>query len=300
MKHQECKFGCTCTKHHPQLNPGINLVAKARPFNATKGAGKGVPAFQQQAPVAAAGNFPRRPNSTPCAFFLKTGSCKFGDTCKFDHPGAAAQPAPPRFNATFNTTNPIAARIQNPQHTRGATADDGIHPIRPGQQLCSYYAKTGECKFGSTCKWDHSSGPAGNVGRQAEFSGEAEGVNSLGYPLRPGAAPCAFFAKTGNCSYGGSCKWDHPEEFCQPGGQSAQAAAPGKPRQALATPHGTPQSTGLPTRPGVQACVFYLKMGTCSFGATCKWDHPLGQGASGGADSGPQRTNGFTARATPY
>jgi hypothetical protein len=118
--------------------------------------------------------------------------------------------------------------------------------------------------------------------------------------LRPGAAPCAFFAKTGNCSYGGSCKWDHPEEFCQPGGQSAQAAAPGKPRQAVATPHGPPQSTGLPTRPGVQACVFYLKMGTCSFGATCKWDHPLGQGASGGADSGPQRTNGFTARATPY
>ncbi len=29
---------------------------------------------------------PIRPGEPDCAFFLKTGTCKFGETCKFNHP----------------------------------------------------------------------------------------------------------------------------------------------------------------------------------------------------------------------
>ena len=32
------------------------------------------------------GDHPSRPGEAPCSFFIKTGSCKFGATCKFDHP----------------------------------------------------------------------------------------------------------------------------------------------------------------------------------------------------------------------
>merc|ERR1719436_2229191 len=32
---------------------------------------------------------PIRPNQLPCAFYLRTGTCRFGSTCKFDHPEGA-------------------------------------------------------------------------------------------------------------------------------------------------------------------------------------------------------------------
>jgi hypothetical protein len=50
----------------------------------------------------------------PCAFFLKTGSCAYGDRCKFDHPYGQA----PRV--AFNSL--------------------GL-PLRPEEPPCSYYLK---------------------------------------------------------------------------------------------------------------------------------------------------------------
>ena len=29
------------------------------------------------------------------------------------------------------------------------------YPVRPGQPDCSFYMKTGQCKFSSTCKYNH-------------------------------------------------------------------------------------------------------------------------------------------------
>ena len=31
-------------------------------------------------------NFPVRPNALDCEFYVKTGKCKYGETCKFNHP----------------------------------------------------------------------------------------------------------------------------------------------------------------------------------------------------------------------
>jgi len=68
-------------------------------------------------------------------------------------------------------------------------------PLRPSVPPCSYYQRTGECKYGRTCKWDHP-----------EVS-----VNSKGYPMRPGDTPCAFYLRTGICKFSNTCKFDHPE-----------------------------------------------------------------------------------------
>ncbi|KAG1346444.1 putative Zinc finger CCCH domain-containing protein 33 [Cocos nucifera] len=40
---------------------------------------------QQNVKLTLAG-FPRREGAVICSFYLKTGTCKFGATCKFDHP----------------------------------------------------------------------------------------------------------------------------------------------------------------------------------------------------------------------
>mmetsp|Transcript_69316 Transcript_69316/g.206415 ORF Transcript_69316/g.206415 Transcript_69316/m.206415 type:complete len:227 (-) Transcript_69316:76-756(-) len=37
------------------------------------------------------------------------------------------------------------------------------------------------------------------------------GFNSKGFPMRPGMPMCSYYTRTGNCAYGVSCKWDHPE-----------------------------------------------------------------------------------------
>lgn len=38
--------------------------------------------------------FPERPDQPECQFYMKTGDCKFGAVCKFNHPKERLIPAP--------------------------------------------------------------------------------------------------------------------------------------------------------------------------------------------------------------
>jgi hypothetical protein len=53
---------------------------------------------------------PQRPGEPDCAFFMKTGKCKYGDTCKFHHPIGGIS---------------------------------SHYPVRPGEPECTFYMKTG-------------------------------------------------------------------------------------------------------------------------------------------------------------
>lgn len=307
-KFQECKFGCTCKNNHPEvskLNKGSlatgqagipHVVPKQRPNvggNQARPQMSSAPApFVQrgqniQIAATPSGPLPSRPGVQACSFYLKSGICKYGANCKWDHPARSGVAAVPMMMQTQMPRPPMAQPA--------GMVDD--HPVRPGVQACAFFLKTGECRFGATCKWDHSKRPAAQSMIKREpamepmITAEPDGVNSKGYPLRDGVSPCSFFQKTGNCSYGPTCKWDHPEEYCSLSeNQSFMETTP-------APAKSTPQSTGLPSRPGLQACLFYMKTGACSFGATCKWDHPIGQG---GSESGPQRNAGLAPRSVPY
>jgi Zinc finger C-x8-C-x5-C-x3-H type (and similar) len=37
----------------------------------------------------------------------------------------------------------------------GEQVDAGSYPERPGEPDCSYYMRTGTCRFGMTCKFNH-------------------------------------------------------------------------------------------------------------------------------------------------
>jgi len=69
---------------------------------------------------------PRKPWMIPCEFYMKTGTCKFGAECRFDHP--------PEHQVTLN--------------------EFGL-PIRPGEPKCSHFERTMTCKYGASCKFDH-------------------------------------------------------------------------------------------------------------------------------------------------
>ena len=71
--------------------------------------------------------FPQRAGKQPCDFYVKTGHCKFGDTCVNDHP---------------------------PQYAVPLTVAMGL-PLRPDQPICTFYIKHNQCKFGPVCRFHH-------------------------------------------------------------------------------------------------------------------------------------------------
>ncbi|KAL6753644.1 transcription factor, partial [Haematococcus lacustris] len=65
-----------------------------------------------------------------CTFFVRTGTCAYGDRCKFLHPTDCP---PPQLNSAG-------------------------YPIRTTDPICAHYLKKGWCAFGITCKF-HVSHP---------------------------------------------------------------------------------------------------------------------------------------------
>jgi hypothetical protein len=63
-------------------------------------------------------------------YFLKTGACKYGPTCKYHHPKDRNGAQPVMFNVI------------------------GL-PMRLGEKPCPYYLRTGTCRFGVACKFHH-------------------------------------------------------------------------------------------------------------------------------------------------
>ncbi len=101
-------------------------------------------------------------------FFTKTGHCKYGDACVFDHP--------PELSVALTSL--------------------GL-PLRPGQPVCTFYLKNSNCKFGPSCKFHHP--PlrtmfAGQALVQAPVPEAAAGVGApvglgVGPVLAPGLVP---------------------------------------------------------------------------------------------------------------
>ncbi|KAJ6697082.1 hypothetical protein OIU85_003446 [Salix viminalis] len=125
-----------------------------------------------------AGPYPERPGEPDCSYYIRTGLCRFGPTCRFNHP--------PNRKLAIATAKMM-----------------GEFPERIGQPECQYYLKTGTCKFGATCKFHHPRDKAGVSGRVS--------LNILGYPLRPGEIECVYYLRTGQCKYGSTCIFHHPQ-----------------------------------------------------------------------------------------
>lgn len=118
------------------------------------------------------GGFPFRPNEPACQYYLKHGTCKFGQTCKFHHPphvlpsgggGGGGGPILPAGAVLMNVSGLPG------QHVLAINDGSGMHgdrvqlsrqvvqllPQRPGEPDCIYFLRNGRCKYGATCKYHH-------------------------------------------------------------------------------------------------------------------------------------------------
>ncbi|WOL10361.1 zinc finger CCCH domain-containing protein 5-like [Canna indica] len=125
--------------------------------------------------------YPERPGEPDCSYYLRTGSCSYGDKCRYNHP---------RDRGTLTGAG------------TGRTGAVEYHE-RVDQPICEHYMKTGSCKFGSACKYQHPKHGAASVRPVL--------LNDYGYPLRPGEKECSYYLKTGNCKFGSTCKFHHPQ-----------------------------------------------------------------------------------------
>ncbi|KAK1279057.1 Zinc finger CCCH domain-containing protein 32 [Acorus gramineus] len=121
--------------------------------------------------------YPERPGEPDCMYYMRTGSCGYGERCRYNHP---------------RDRSAVVGLLRG-----------GEYPERVDQPVCQYYMKTGFCKFGATCKYHHPNqggGPSHPVP-----------LNYYGFPLRPGEKECSYYVKTGQCKFGATCKFHHPQ-----------------------------------------------------------------------------------------
>ena len=148
-----------------------------------------------------------------CRDYLRTGRCKYGASCKYNHPSNVQSGG--GMKAPLDPSEPL-------------------FPVRPNEPMCQYYMKHGTCKFGQACKFNHPpqrNSMQGMINGQTVLMNVAPGMgrnepqlvlNSLpvdasGSPMmlqflpqRPDQPDCIYFLKNGRCKYGTTCRYHHP------------------------------------------------------------------------------------------
>lgn len=177
------------------------------------------------------GPYPERIGERDCSYYMRTGFCRFGVTCKFNHPADRKLAV-------------AAARMK------------GEYPYRVGQPECQYYLKTGTCKFGATCKFHHP--------REKAAIAISAQLNVLGYPLRLNEKECVYYLRTGQCKFASTCKFHHPQP------SSTMVAI----RSSICSPGQSTTSPGQNTYSG--AVTNWSLSRSASFIASPRWPGPSG------------------------
>ncbi|XP_034707471.1 zinc finger CCCH domain-containing protein 67-like [Vitis riparia] len=120
--------------------------------------------------------YPLRPYAQDCPYYIRTGSCKFGLNCKFNHPVTRT------------------AQVDKERENEGEGLSETIE--------CKYYLTGGGCKYGNSCRYSHS--------KETNELATLE-YNFLGLPMRVGEKECPYYMRTGSCGYGANCRFHHPD-----------------------------------------------------------------------------------------
>ncbi|KAI3812705.1 hypothetical protein L1987_17417 [Smallanthus sonchifolius] len=213
VKTGQCKFGVTCKFHHPQPTA---IIPSPPPPQAPLP--ESLPSALYPSPVASSqpyGVF-ARPPLLPGSYFpgpyspllLPPGMVPFPGWNPYQAPvSPAASPstvgAGPFYAVAPHLSPPVppytGSYLSMPS---SSSKKEHSLPERPGEPECQHYLKTGDCKFGSSCRYHHP--PEWTV-PNTNFV-----LSPMGLPLRPGAPLCTHYSQKGVCKFGPACKFDHP------------------------------------------------------------------------------------------
>lgn len=211
LKTGQCKFGITCKFHHPQPAAAAAAAATAT-LPPPASAPQFYPSVQQHhslmpSPPSSSlrpllpGSFMQGPYAPmlltpPGVLPIQAWSHYSAPVSPALSPGAAQQ-----ATSLYGVTQ-LSSTTPGVYPSGGLVQKEESFPERPGEPECQYYLKTGDCKFGTSCKFHH---PRLRVPPTPNCV-----LSSIGLPLRPGVQCCTFYVQNGFCKFGSTCKFDHP------------------------------------------------------------------------------------------
>ncbi|GFZ14027.1 zinc finger C-x8-C-x5-C-x3-H type family protein [Actinidia rufa] len=249
-------------------------------------------------------SYPERPDEPDCIYYLRTGFCGYGARCRFNHPQDRSL-------------------VVGAMRAGGGEFPERVgQPVCQGEKECSYYVKTGQCKFGVTCKFHHPQ-PAGiqvpaplagplpipapasaiypSMHSPAPSSQQYRVVAGNWPVTRPALIPGSYLQGAyspvllppGMVPFSGWNPYQTPvSSVASPSTQSTVGSAPiyGLTQLSPSAPvypgayFPLPDSAGpssssqkehaFPERPGQPECHYYMKTGDCKFGSSCRYHHP--------------------------
>jgi len=141
---------------------------------------------------------PRSGPAGPCYSFQESGSCKFGNQCRYTHgdeptSGSAGGGGAP---SRYNTGDRYSSGPRSFGSSFGGQRSGGAGP-------CYEFRDTGVCKFGDQCRFNHGAASSGGGG------GDGGGDRYESRRERPNGGVCYQFKNAGNCTYGEQCRFSH-------------------------------------------------------------------------------------------
>ncbi|XP_077250631.1 zinc finger CCCH domain-containing protein 67-like isoform X2 [Tasmannia lanceolata] len=249
-------------------------------------------------------NLPQRSDSPDCTFYMRTGTCKYGSNCRFNHP-------------------PMKRNQAGKKKEKGKDEfpERAGQPECKGEKECHYYMRTGSCKFATNCRFHHPDPTSvGGSDTHSEYN------NGVSFPLeehvmsRPSHessservsfpdihrsyVPTMFSPPQGvhpseEWNRGVSEEWNRgvhlseewnrrvhlSEEWnsYQNSYQARMFPSEGNIQPPFASSADSPthrQQTTVdefPERPGQPECQYYMKNGDCKYRSACRFHHPKTQ-----------------------
>ncbi|XWS14042.1 hypothetical protein CRYUN_Cryun36dG0089800 [Craigia yunnanensis] len=225
VKTGQCKFGATCKFHHPAPpavqvpapSPAAQVAPVSTPFPAptfySTVQSPSSPSSQQYGVVMArpplmSGSYVQGPYGSllfsPGMVYVPSWNPYLEPVSPGNQPTIGSSsifgvkplsPSAPAYTGSYQPVSSSIGPISSIQKEQS-------FPERPGQPECQYYMKTGDCKYGSSCRYHH---PSEVISPKADVI-----LSPLGLPLRPGAPPCTHYSQRGVCKFGPACRFDHP------------------------------------------------------------------------------------------
>nr|GEV44980.1 zinc finger CCCH domain-containing protein 43 isoform X1 [Tanacetum cinerariifolium] len=237
---------------------------------------------------------PIQPHAEDCSFFIKTGTCKFGPKCKFNHPVSTKY----MDDCEFINGNGVGSPSKIPSEVK-----------------CKFYS-AGVCKYGQFCRFSHPKSEAekyplelnvlglpkrleSSVVKGESICNHREGLEltDAGYVLHyseatqlnlsvPMITADSFMYMDQNCVLDG-----YQAPACMEMWSSSSPPAANVEIVEDYTEDTPKRQTcilndvGLPIRPGKNACWNLKNLGLCKLGRTCAFDHPKKHSSAYGSTS---------------
>ncbi|XP_048445638.1 myb-like protein X isoform X32 [Pyrus x bretschneideri] len=139
--------------------------------------------------------YPLRPKAGDCLLYLKTGSCKFGSNCKFNHPRGRKNKQVCKHKAKQRVE---LEEKQDQTQSKIYKKKVSKNKAKQKEELAEKQDRTESKHCPGRRKGEPSVAPALEL-------------NFLGLPIRPGKKDCWHYMRNGTCKHENNCLFNHPD-----------------------------------------------------------------------------------------